>query len=429
MKLSTTPSSIAPISVPGRLPSPPSTQIANTRPIYSRPTDGSTGWMTISSAPAIDAVAIEIANAMRLIRVGDRRHQLQRELVLRHGHDGAADEGLGQENLQRRDQRQRHEARHQHAQRQVDEAELPGRPDIGRLHVAVVDAEHQDQRDLGDEQQAEEEREAAQRVLPAPLERLVVDLVDQRAERIEDRQHDDARQDRIDAQPRVDDVGDVGAEDDEARMRDVDDVEDAERDRNADGHGRIERAEQQARDQRVDEQVVWNVHHSPRMHAARRTSRFFNVRRSVEAAPAEAAVRTSTLRARLSGMGSGLLALSRNSTVMKFRSASPILARSCTLNWPFAVLLMAGFAGLVGVLHHAAVADIGARLAVGGDRPEIVEHVAVEPEALAGLEPDLPDPHALVLRQEPLADATVRVRLLALELGRDLGRPSRSSRL
>ena len=33
----------------------------------------------------------------------------------------------------------------------------------------------------------------------------------------------------------------------------------------ADRHRRIERAEQQARDQRVDEQVVWNVHHSPRM--------------------------------------------------------------------------------------------------------------------------------------------------------------------
>jgi len=65
VRLSTIPTSMAPISVPGRLPRPPSTQMAKTRPIYSRPIEGSTGWMTMSSAPAIDAVAIEIAKAMR----------------------------------------------------------------------------------------------------------------------------------------------------------------------------------------------------------------------------------------------------------------------------------------------------------------------------------------------------------------------------
>ena len=56
--------------MPGRLPRPPSTQIANTRPMYSRPIDGSTGWMMIRNAPASEAVAIEIAKAMRLIRIG-----------------------------------------------------------------------------------------------------------------------------------------------------------------------------------------------------------------------------------------------------------------------------------------------------------------------------------------------------------------------
>ena len=49
---------------------PPSTQMANTRPIYSRPTDGSTGWMMIRNAPASDAVAIEMPKAMRLMRIG-----------------------------------------------------------------------------------------------------------------------------------------------------------------------------------------------------------------------------------------------------------------------------------------------------------------------------------------------------------------------
>jgi hypothetical protein len=186
------------------------------------------------------------------------RHQLQRKLVLRHGHDGAAGEGPGQEQLERRHQRKRNEARHQHAQRQVDHADIDARPDIGRLHVAIVDAEHEHQRDLGDEHQPEEEGEAAQRILSAPLKRFVIDLIDHGAERIERRQQHHARQDRVDAEPGIDDIGDVGTEDDEPRMRDVDDVEDSERDRDAD-----ERAQQETRDQRVDQQVVWNVHGPP----------------------------------------------------------------------------------------------------------------------------------------------------------------------
>jgi len=39
---------------------------------------------------------------------------------------------------------------------------------------------------------------------------MVVDLVDRRAERKEQRQHYDADDDRIDAEPRVDDIGDIG---------------------------------------------------------------------------------------------------------------------------------------------------------------------------------------------------------------------------
>ena len=50
----------------------------------------------------------------------------------------------------------------------------------------------------------------------------------------------------------IDDVGDVGAQDDEGRMRDVDDIEHAEGDRDADRHGRVKAAEQQASDDGVD---------------------------------------------------------------------------------------------------------------------------------------------------------------------------------
>ena len=58
----------------------------------------------------------------------------------------------------------------------------------------------------------------------------------------------------------IDDVGDIGAEDDERRMRDVDDVEHAERNRDADRHGGVEAAEQKAGDDRIDQQFEGNIH-------------------------------------------------------------------------------------------------------------------------------------------------------------------------
>src|SRR5262249_28375627 len=150
---------------------------------------------------------------------------------------------------------QRPHAGNQHAQRKIDEAEAQRLVDIKGVDVAVVDAEHHDQHDLGHEQQAEKEGEPAQRLLSALLERLVVDLVDRGPERIERRQHDDRDQDRINPEMGVDDIGDVGAENDEGGMRDVDDVEDPERDRDPDGHRDVESAEQYSRDDGVDQKV------------------------------------------------------------------------------------------------------------------------------------------------------------------------------
>ncbi len=122
---------------------------------------------------------------------------------------------------------------------------LQAGPDIGCLDQAVVDAEHQHQRDLGDEQQAEEECEAAQCFIAASFEGDVVDLVDRGAEQIERRQREHGGQDRIHPQRRVGQVGDVGTEDDEGGMGNVDDVEHAEGDRHADRDGGIESAKQQ----------------------------------------------------------------------------------------------------------------------------------------------------------------------------------------
>jgi hypothetical protein len=123
------------------------------------------------------------------------------------------------------------------------------------VHVAVIHAEHQDQHHLGDEEQAEEEGEAAQRLLAPLLEREIEHLIDRLAQQIERRQHDDGREDRVEPERGVDDVGDVGADDDEGGVRDVDHVEHAERDGDADRHRGVETAEQQPGDDGVEQQV------------------------------------------------------------------------------------------------------------------------------------------------------------------------------
>src|SRR5262249_56729823 len=106
----------------------------------------------------------------------------------------------------------------------------------------------------GDAQETEEDGEAAQRLLSAPFERDVIDLIDRGAERVERRQDDDAGEDGIEAEVGIDDVSDVGAEDDEGRVSDVDDVENAEGDRDAGGDGGVEAAQHEAGDDRVDEE-------------------------------------------------------------------------------------------------------------------------------------------------------------------------------
>ncbi len=75
---------------------------------------------------------------------------------------------------------------------------MQARADIARLDKAVVDAEDQDQRDLADKQQAEEEGQTLDRLVAAPLEGVIVELVDRHAEHKEDRHHDDADHDRVD---------------------------------------------------------------------------------------------------------------------------------------------------------------------------------------------------------------------------------------
>src|SRR5262249_53467371 len=85
--------------------------------------------------------------------------------------------------------------------------------------------------------------------------------------------------------------------------------------------------------------------------------------------------------------------------------------------------LVARLARLVGVFHRGAVMHVLAAAPAGDRGPEIVEHVAVEADALAGRQPDHPYPHPVALRYQGGAHARIGVFGLALELRLDLGRP------
>ena len=70
------------------------------------------------------------------------------------------------------------------------------------------------------------------------------------------------------------DIGDVGAENDERRMRDIDDVEHAERDRDAGGDRGIKAAEQKPGGDRVDQEICGNIHAQFNRHSRGRASSF-----------------------------------------------------------------------------------------------------------------------------------------------------------
>src|SRR5262245_10558935 len=95
------------------------------------------------------------------------------------------------------------------------------------------------------------------------------------------------------------------------------------------------------------------------------------------------------------------------------------------LELALAVALVACLTRLVGVFNGGAVVHVLEGATARNRGPEIVEHVAVEANALAGREPDDPYTRPLVLGQQGGTDARVRILALALELGSDVGRPRR----
>src|SRR6266545_1156157 len=191
---------------------------------------------------------------------GIHAHQAQRELVLGDREHGASEESVREKELDADDHDHGHEEGHDQAHREIDRAEPPGDVAVAAAHHPVVHAEDQDERDLGDEEYAEEERETAQRFLSAAFETDVIDPVQNHPQKKEQRGHRHRNDDRVKSEAVVDDVRDIRAQDDESRVRDVDDVEHPERDRDADAHRGVKPAEQEAGNDCVGEQRPRDFH-------------------------------------------------------------------------------------------------------------------------------------------------------------------------
>src|SRR5277367_2410608 len=86
---------------------------------------------------------------------------------------------------------------------------------------------------------------------------------------------------------------------------------------------------------------------------------------------------------------------------------------------------MAGFARLIAIFDRGAVVDVLAAAPTGNRGPEIIEHVAVETNALAWSEPDHPYPHPVGFRNQGSADTAVVVLPFALEFRGERRRPGR----
>src|SRR6185437_2198342 len=91
----------------------------------------------------------------------------------------------------------------------------------------------------------------------------------------------------------------------------------------------------------------------------------------------------------------------------------------------FAISLVARFARLIGIFYGGAVMDVLTAVAARHRRPKIIQHMAVETDALAGSETNDPDTRPVGFRQQRGADARIWTFGLALELSGDICRPLR----
>ena len=118
------------------------------------------------------------------------------------------------------------------------------RGDVGGVNVGEIDAEQHDQRHFGNEHQTEEEGEPAHGIVAVPLEEMMIKLIEQHAGAVECRRQQQAADDRVDVEGAVEDENRVSPNDRECRVRDVDDIEQAEGDGGAYAQRGIEAAHQ-----------------------------------------------------------------------------------------------------------------------------------------------------------------------------------------
>ena len=115
---------------------------------------------------------------------------------------------------------------------------------VGGLHRAVIGREQQ-QRDVhqqqGQRKGEKDLRHVAERQDPADQE-----VLQQHADHEQDRHRDGKRHQRIDPEARREEEADVHADHHEFALGEVDDLHDAEDQRDADAHQRIDSADQQA---------------------------------------------------------------------------------------------------------------------------------------------------------------------------------------
>ena len=113
----------------------------------------------------------------------------------------------------------------------------------------------QDDQHFDNERDAEEECDAAHAGIAAALfECLVIQSVGGKAEEEEERRDQKPRQKRVDIKAIVEEKHAVGGHYQKGRMRHMGNVEQAERDRQPEAHGRIEAAEQHTEHHGIEQQ-------------------------------------------------------------------------------------------------------------------------------------------------------------------------------
>ena len=114
------------------------------------------------------------SEGQRLYPNGIGPHQLQSHAVLRHAHDGPAEKGPRQHEVNPGNQQNPHHEWNQQPVTDPQHTDGKGFADVARLHEPVIHPEGDDEAHLDEEQQTKEEDQPAQGFDSLPLEKIVI---------------------------------------------------------------------------------------------------------------------------------------------------------------------------------------------------------------------------------------------------------------